>query len=338
MKKLSSIIIKQTRILKIKLITYSSILVTLLLFISCAVSRQMNKQRKALGMNIPFVFLKTDSLFMTGPTAWYFHDYKKKDSIDITNNFSKIHVFISQTEISNSQYRTFLNSLLNDSLFELYNDCKIDTSAWIKSDSLNLFYDSLSRSYHSSETFDDYPVVCISYKGMKEYVNWINQNEPSKNIIYKLPDQAEWSYAFNKHGENDSTYSWGTDYYSNSNNVLLGNFSILDANQLRYDHVTDNMWFHDYTKEGYISIINGPQPVYSYNPNYWGTYNMSGNVAEIIDIPPGQTGDSSFFWTKGGSWHSPPYYSRKHTWERYVLPSPYVGFRVIKYEFINPNN
>lgn len=295
----------------------------------------MNKQREVLGMNLPFVYLKKDSLYMTGPTSWYYHNYKKKDSIEITNGFSKIQVFISQTEISNKQYKFFLNSLLNDSLNELYNVCKIDNNAWLRSDSLNLFYDSLSGSYHSSKIFDDYPVVCISYKGMREYVNWLNRNEPSKNIIYKLPDQTEWNYAFNSLGENDSTYSWETPFYNKSNNVLLGNFAILDANQLRYDHITDDMWFHDFKKEGYLSIINGPQPIYSYNPNNRGTYNMSGNVAELIDIAPEQIGDSSIYWTKGGSWHSPPYYCRKHVWERYVLPSPYVGFRVIKYEIIN---
>ena len=62
---------------------------------------------------------------------------------------------------------------------------------------------------------------------------------------------------------------------------------------------------------------------------------MSGNVAEIINTPPQQIGDTIVYWTKGGSWHSPLYYLRKHTWERYVLPSPYVGFRVVKYEIIN---
>lgn len=302
--------------------------------LSCSVSHKMAKQREEKNMDYPFVFIKWDSLFMAGPQPWYYHDYKKKDSSEITNQFARIAVFISQMEISNERYHSFLNSLLKDSLMDLYDACKIQNSAWLRRDSLNPFYDSLSRVYGVSPEFDRYPVVCISYTGMKEYVNWLNRNEPSKNVIYKLPTVDEWLHAFNQNPLNDSTYAWESDVYRNSNKQPLGNFSILDVEQIRYDQVSDDMWFHDFDKEGYLGLINGPEYIYSYNPNNWGAYNMSGNVAEIIDTTnlPGR--NNSYFWTKGGSWHSPPYYGRKHAWERYVLPSPYVGFRVVKYELL----
>lgn len=269
-----------------------------------------------------------------GPTKWFYHDYNKEDSIELTNQFSKIRIFMGQTEITNRQYDFFLASLKKDSLFELYEQCKIDINGWLRKDSLNPFYVSMAGSYHTSEIYLDYPVVNISFKAMKEYINWLNRKEPSKNIIYKLPDQDEWTFAFNSLPASDSSYAWETDSYYKSSNTLLGNFAILDAEQIRYDQTTDDLWFHNFEKEGYIAKINGPLQAYSYNPNNWGIFNMSGNVAEIVDVTPEIKGDSTIYWTKGGSWLSPPYYCRKHAWERYILPNPAVGFRVAKYELI----
>jgi formylglycine-generating enzyme required for sulfatase activity len=295
----------------------------------------MQNKREALGINLPFVFIKKDSLFLSGPKQWYVHDYKKSDSIELTNQFATTNVWMGQAEISNKNYKSFLNSLLKDSLIELYQKCNVDETAWLKKDSLNPFYDSLSRYYFTSDYYNSYPVVCITYESMKEYVNWLNRNEPSQNIIYAFPHEDEWLTAFNTKNSNDSSFAWEGNNYLNSQNRMLANFAFLDPNQLRYDHIDDHMWFHDFKNEGYLSIINGPKPIYSYNPNLMGTYNMSGNVAEIINTPPKQIGDTIIYWTKGGSWSSPLYYLRKHTWERYVLPSPYVGFRVVKYEIIN---
>ena len=83
----------------------------------------------------------------------------------------------------------------------------------------------------------------------------------------------------------------------------------------------------------FVSILNN----YNELKRNRGSYNMSGNVAEIVDIKPVVDGDSTIYWTKGGSWFSPPYYCRKNAWEKYKLPNPAVGFRVMKYELIRKN-
>lgn len=292
----------------------------------------MENTREDSGIYSPFMYIKQDSLYMAGPTKWFYHDYNKEDSIEITNKFVTINVFIGQTEVSNRQYRLFLNSLKTDSLFDKYEKCKPKKDRWYRNDSLNPFYISMLESYHDSAEYSDYPVVNISFEAMKEYVNWLNRKEPSKNIIYKLPGIDEWLHAFNTLPESDSSYAWETSTYCRKNNTLLGNFAILNSEQIRYNQVTDDMWFNNYKEEGFIMKINGPLPVYSYHPNKWGTYNMSGNVAEIVDIPKDSIGDKTVYWTKGGSWVSPPYYCRKHAWERYTLPNPCVGFRIVKYE------
>lgn len=293
------------------------------------------KQREQTGTNLPFVYLKRDTLRNAHFENAFYYDVKKKDSVLITVNYMPYLVAVGQTEVTNRQYNTFLNSLNNDSLFDLYESCKPYEKGWLLLDSLNPFFVNLFTSYHSSEKYLDCPVVNISPSAMKEYVAWLNRMEPAKNISYKLPNGDEWMSGFNKLGLSDSSYAWGTKSYKNQNNIPLGNFSSLNEEQVRYDAVTDQLWFDEFDKIGYQTLINGPMDVYSYNPNNWGAYNFSGNAAEYIDRQSlGFFKQDSIYIAKGGSWNSPPYYGRKHAWEQYALPSPCVGFRVYKYEVI----
>lgn len=317
--------------------SYLYIIILGYILISCSVGRKMSESRSKTGISEDYVYTHRDSLYLTGPHQWYYHDYKKKNSINITNQFVPIAIWIGQTEVTNRQYNFFLNSLLRDSLYEVYNTCKPDATGWLRIDSLNPFYIKQSMEYHISPEFLDFPVVNVSLRAVKEYIHWLNKNEPSENIIYKLPSEDEWMKGFNHGGLEDSTYAWGHNSCFNNKNSLLGNFAMLDPEQWRYDQVSDKFWFQNFKSDGYKSIINGPEKFYAYNPNEMGAYNMSGNVAEIIEGFIGnnelQTDTTNICWTKGGSWLSPPYYGRNHMWERYILPSPCVGFRVVKYEF-----
>ncbi len=297
--------------------------------VSCSISRKMENKRKEVGIPPIFIYTSMDSLYMQGPIKWYLHDYKKNDSIDVTNKFVSIVVYITQTEVTNRQYNHFLNSLRNDSLLEEYNLYKPDHSGWLKIDSANPFYVKMAGEY-AKETYWDYPVVNISKKAALAYIQWLNKVEPSKNVIYKIPNEQEWIKGFNNTDWSDSTYSWGSNSCQGSKQQLLGNFALLSPEQWRYDQLNNRFWFDDFKNQGYISEIEGPMYSYSFNPSLMGTYNMSGNVAELIAVP----GDTieEIGWTKGGSWFSVPHYGKKHTWERYHIPSPCVGFRVVKYE------
>lgn len=301
-------------------------------FISCSIQKKMTKTRRELGINMDMMYLKIDSTFIDKPFS--FINYKNKnDTIIVQNRYLHKFTFISQTEITNRQFNVFLKYLKDNNLNELYTKCKPDNNAWKKFGGDNLFYDSLSKYYHFIPDFLDFPIVNITYEAVLEYINWLNKIEPNKNIYYKLPNEKEWKFAFNTLEEDDTTFSWEGNNYRNKANSILANFVQFDQNQIRYDQIKDIISLK-FSNSGYLGLINGPVNVYSYNPNMLGVYNISGNVAELIENEYYKDSlGREFCTTKGGSWNSFLYYLRKHTNEIYVLPCPYVGFRILKSEY-----
>ena len=104
----------------------------------------------------------------------------------------------------------------------------------------------------SIEGKDDLPVVHIAYEDALAYCKWANR---------RLPTEAEWESA--AQGTNDNTiYTWGD------------NPEILNSNANTWQGVfpTKNV-----SEDGFTMIA----PVKSYTPNSIGLYDMLGNVWEI---------------------------------------------------------
>lgn len=313
-------------IMKFKHLLFFLFLFVLLLF-SCSTAKKLNKIRIEKGNDLHFVyFKKTNELEdYTKRVIEYYCDYKI-DSFTIA-------MFGSQTEISNKSYWTFLNYLKESDSISKFEKHKPKTSNW-KNFSDNIYFaDSLAQFYDSLELFGNYPVVNITPDDAYAYVNWLNEIEPDSTVFYKLFSQNEFLSFFNDSKEKDSTFSWGTNYWKNNSNYNLGNFAEFDQDQIRYSQYEDKISFHNKDSIGYHFNINGPRKVYSYNPNGWGAYNLSGNVAEI-NLYYKKIKEDWYCSTIGGSWYSPVYYLRKNTTETYKLPSPFVGFRVMKLQLI----
>ncbi len=307
-------------------ITGVSFLFTILSFIvltSCSSERRYIKERVENGNNLSFTYFKEA---IRSYSSW--SEYVPENGIDAMT----VIYFGGQTEISNKDYWKFLDYLNENDSTAMFEKHKPKTDNWLNYSNDFNFADSMAKHYDSLDLFGNYPVVNITPDDAIAYVNWLNEIEPNSTIIYGLFTEEDWLTFFNEDRDIDSSFAWDSYYWRNSSQSPLGNFAEFDQNQIRYNQLSDKISWYDSDSIGYLSYVNGPMKCWSYNPNYWGAYNMSGNVAEIT---------SAYFkldgkWyckTRGGSWHSPVFYLREIAEETYQLPSPYVGFRIMKYQY-----
>ena len=144
-----------------------------------------------------------------------------------------------------------------------------DTLVWIR-DFTYTYNEPLTRKYFSQSSFDDYPVVGITWKQAKAFCNWrtqlmtANQNRLKEAAPhdFRLPSEAEWEMAA-KGGLLNCLYPWGSYYTRNQTGCFVANFK-----PLRGNYVADSPYNVTTMKTG------------SFDPNPYGLYDMAGNVAE----------------------------------------------------------
>ena len=194
------------------------------------------------------------------------------------------------------------------------------------------------------EAYDDYPVVGITWEQANAFCHWRTHimnsflraaNEPLLPD-FRLPTETEWEYAA-RGGLNASPYPWGGPYTRNMKGCFLANFKPLRGN---------------YVADGGLKAIK----VRQYNPNNYGLYDMSGNVAEWTSTVYDETsssythdmdGDNSNLGgnfninndgesikrkvIRGGSWKDIAYYVQTSTrdYEYANESTSYIGFRCV---------
>ena len=142
-----------------------------------------------------------------------------------------------------------------------------DTLCWIR-DFTYSFNDPQASLYFWHPSFDDYPVVGVSWSQATAFSIWrtnymntaLRKNGVADVHAYRLPLETEWEYAA-RGGLDLSMYPWGGPYTRNYKGCFLANFKPLRGN---------------YIDDG--NVYAGK--VGSYEPNEYGLYDMSGNVAE----------------------------------------------------------
>ena len=264
--------------------------------------------------------------------------------------------FIQKTEVSNLEYRTFLYDLVIQGKFENYLKARVVPQSFY-----GLGYlDTLSRIYFTDPKYNDYPVVNIPRIGAVMYCQWLTEEagkeamkEKGRDIIadLRLPMEEEWTLA--ARGGSD------TMIYAAPLNKLSQKKKIKNKG-LEYTEYEAN-----YNVKG-LDFSKSPQdtskkmdiiaPVYSYFPNKYDIYNMSGNVAEMVwaydSLHPGKIdpiklrslpADSlkAFFTkrimslhakTKGGSYNNTAEYLKidgPDAYDEVRDASPYIGFRPV---------
>ncbi|ALI99190.1 T9SS ring complex lipoprotein PorK/GldK [Rufibacter tibetensis] len=180
--------------------------------------------------------------------------------------------YMDETEITNNEYRQFVDAIRQDSLDVLGEEFVMtqlypDTTVWVKDFTYHMG-DPLMEYYFSHPAFDDFPVVGVDWFAAKYFNNWRTKHKNNYNVesgmapmpSFRLPSEAEWEYAA-RGGRDLATYPWGGPYLRNAKGCMLANFKPGRG---------------DYYSDGFTYTA----PVGQYYPNDFGLYDMSGNVAE----------------------------------------------------------
>jgi len=252
---------------------------------------------------------------------------------------SKILYHVSYFDLKAASKKENIN--ISRSKFMISYDLEIypDTLVWIRDFSYS-YNDPMTKQYFSHPAFGNYPVVGITWKQAAAFCNWrtLVQNTflEKKNISidgsYRLPTEAEWEYAA-RGGLTNSMYPWGNYYLRNKSGCLLANLKSGRGNDIE-----DGAFY--------------TAPVSSYNPNNYGLFNMSGNVAEwtssyyyegatnfMSDLSPDiqyNANDDDRMQQKrkvvrGGSWKDVAYFLQvsTRTFEYQDSAKSYIGFRCV---------
>ena len=215
-----------------------------------------------------------------------------------------------------------------------------DTLCWVADFSYS-YNEPMSTMYFWHPAYDNYPVVGVSWRQASAFCIWRTQFLNSSLLAsgqpfvhdYRLPSEVEWEYAA-RGGLALSMYPWGGMYTRNNEGCFLANFKPLRGN---------------YTDDGGATTVK----VGTYEPNEYGLFDMSGNVAEWTSSA---FDESAYVFThdlnpdykynalpddppvlkrkviRGGSWKDIGYYLQvgNRTYEYQDTAKSYVGFRCIR--------
>jgi formylglycine-generating enzyme len=179
------------------------------------------------------------------------------------------------------------------------------------------------------KTFDEQPVVNVSWHDATAFCQWLSQKEGKK---YRLPTEAEWEYA---------DRAGTTTRYSNASDPgELPKFAhVLDLSRHeKFGHVQDLLIRPD-------DPTAFPQAVGKLLPNGFGLYDMHGNVWEWVsdwygehyyaespvDDPTGPK-EGDVHVRRGGGWNTFPLWARSsfRNWNTPESRCVNLGFRILR--------
>ncbi len=263
---------------------------------------------------------------------------------DITVNPDEVVMITKDTAYINDEGKIIRESInrplsgpwdfLNTYIVNVYPD----TTCWVN-DFPNSDNEMYLRNYFSNPTYNDYPVVGVTWEQANAFCAWRTDfllkglSGQAKYIQrYRLPSEAEWEYA--ARGKDGTEFPWENPDVKNGDGCFYANFKPDRGN---------------YTKDG--NLITSKTGIYS--PNSHGLYDMAGNVAEwtstiyteagveaMNDLNPkleynAATEDPYRLKKKsvrGGSWKDPESFIRSawRSWEYQNQPRAYIGFRCVR--------
>jgi len=276
------------------------------------------------------IFILTNA-FMFSSTKKIEKQFKKKFSLIEPNTTQAKEdsnaanaFYIMRQEVTNGEYKEFLDDLQNQGLAELVTSYSPDPQGWQKH---HISLKPFDEHYFSHVAYRNYPVVNISHEAAQAYCDWLtkrHQHERHEGDLvakFSLPQKSEWTAAAT-HGISGAVYAWGGASISNKQGCMLCNFGQAHEQTmpiLNENHQITEMNNHSLDAR-YDDNASFTAPVNSYSASSAGLYCMNGNVAEMIATK----GEAL-----GGSWNSIAAEVTNQSVMNYTQPSPTVGFRVV---------
>jgi formylglycine-generating enzyme required for sulfatase activity len=243
--------------------------------------------------------------------------------------------YMLEAEVSNDLYNQFLADLKAAGNEKALQIATVEDERW-KAFSTN-FNKRDTLNYSKRADYANYPVCNISYEAAQLFCKWLTDKLNHPDWTVSLPTRNEWIYAASGHTEHTyNIYPWSTPYLTNMKGQVLCNYlhisdgsisnakshyteAKLAATNTRLQIMPDSC-DAEWQLLGLSDLAGFPLPAQSFYKYGFGLYNMSGNVAEMVE----EEGIAV-----GGSWNDPGYDVRITSFRKYMAPSPMVGFRPV---------
>lgn len=222
-----------------------------------------------------------------------------------------------------------------------------DSLVWMRDFSYS-YNEPFTRLYFSHPSYNDYPVVGVTWKQAVAFCHWRtnnsnfyldkgNKREEKIDGIYRLPTEAEWEYAARGNSKTNAMYPWGSPYTRTKEGRLLANFKPGRGDYFGSDAKNDNIYtskVQSFPENGYkLYDMAGNVAEWTSSVYYEGGYNFMGDFSPDLqyNAKEGDPISMKRKVTRGGSWKDIAYNIQVSTrnYEYQDTAKSYIGFRCV---------
>jgi len=222
-----------------------------------------------------------------------------------------------------------------------------DSLVWMRDFSYS-YNEPFTRLYFSHPSYNEYPVVGITWKQAVAFCHWRtnnsnfyldkgNKRDEKIDGIYRLPTEAEWEYAARGNSKTNNMYPWGSPYTRTKEGRLLANFKPGRGDYFGSDAKNDNIYttkVQSFPENGYkLYDMAGNVAEWTSSVYYEGGYNFMGDFSPDLQYNAKDEDPTSMKRkvVRGGSWKDIAYNIQVSTrnYEYQDTAKSYIGFRCV---------
>ena len=222
-----------------------------------------------------------------------------------------------------------------------------DSLVWMRDFSYS-YNEPFTRLYFSHPSYNQYPVVGITWKQAIAFCHWRtnnsnfyldkgNKKDEKIDGIYRLPTEAEWEYAARGNSKTNNMYPWGSPYTRTKEGRLLANFKPGRGDYFGSDAKNDNIYtskVQSYPENAYkLFDMSGNVAEWTSSVYYEGGYNFMGDFSPDLQYNAKEEDPISMKRkvVRGGSWKDIAYNIQVSTrnYEYQDTAKSYIGFRCV---------